>query len=194
MPSAQYTSIRDQVYTLTNKPTLTTETDIAIRQAVRAAHRVGKFWRDLVTVPLTSVAVATVQTIDLSLYPDFRQMASFVSPYKDAPFTPVDALSLVDPYGYLKQDVYYAIGTTLNVRAAAPSDTYTMTYWSMPVIPDITLLSDWVADKFEDYIVLHAAASVFAIIGEAEIKQRIESLAAVAKADLLADNVELIGR
>jgi hypothetical protein len=194
MTTAQYTSIRDQVYSLTNKSNLVTETDIAIRQAVRMAHRLGKFWRDLVTVPLSGLTVQALQTLDLSVYADFRQLAILQSPMLDKPLDPVTILDLTDPDGYFRPDVCYAIGTTLNIRARTPSDSYTLTYWKLPIVGDVTLLNDWIAAQHEDYVVLQASANIFAMIGEQEIKTRIESLAAQAKTDILSDNAEFVGR
>ena len=192
MPSAQYTSIFDQVITWTNKPSLVAETNIAIRNAIRTAHKSGKFWRDLVTVSITGVPIAEVQQIDLSAYPDFRQLATLESPI--ARMEPVDVLDLYDLDGYKKQNVCWGLGTTLNVRAATPSDTFTLEYFKYPVVNPIEDVATWICDQHEDLIVLWAAATVLTTLGEQEIKARVERLAAMALQDLQSDAIEIWGR
>lgn len=194
MPSAQYTSIYAQVIEWTNKPAMTVETKSAIRSAVRHAHKAGKFWRDLVTVPVGPVAIEQIQQIDLTAYPRFRQLATLKSPQMDKPLTVVDVLSLVDQDGYAVTNICYGLGTSLAVRAETPSDTYTLTYYAHPDTSDIENVDDWLCELHEDVIVLWAASSVLAMTGEQEIKTRVELLLRVALGDLLSDEIELIGR
>lgn len=189
----QYEDIFAQVVGFTNKPKLVSETNIAIQQAVRKCHKAGKFWRDLVSVPVTA-DVAELQTVDLSMWPDFRQIAVLQSPLQDKPLDPIGILDQNDYDGFFKKDVCFAIGTQLNIRAATPSGTYTMVYWKLPIIGDITTLSTWIYANHMDAIVCDAAATVLAMIGEQEVKTRVERLAAIAMQDLVSDNLEIIGR
>lgn len=194
MPSAQYTSIFAGVLNWTNKPHLVAETNLAIRNAIRFAHKSGKFWRDLVTVPITGIAIAEVQQIDLSAYSDFRQLATLQSPLSIPPMRAVDVLDLYDLDGYLKTDVCWGLGNTLNVRAATPSDSYTLTYFRQPVVAPIEDVATWICTNHEDLIILWAAATVLALVGEQEIKTRVEGLARLALQDLQSDELELVGR
>jgi len=189
----QYEDIFAQVVAFTNKPKLVGETNIAIQQAVRKAHKSGKYWRDLVTVPLTC-SVAELQTADLSVFPDFRQLALLQSPLQDKPLSVETIFDQVDSDGIFKRDIAFAIGTTLNIRALTPSDTYTMTYWKLPIIGAIANLDTWIYTNHVDAIVCDAAATVLSMIGEQEIKTRVERLAAIAMTDLQSDNLELLGR
>jgi hypothetical protein len=185
-----YTDIRDAVFVLTSRPRLTAETDVAIAQAVRKAHRANTFYRDLVTLPVTGVTAETLQTIDLSaVAPDLRAIATVEATGADLPYTPADVTELFDPDGYRRNDVYYLVGSELKIRAAAPAENITITYYRKPTTSPIANLDSWIAERHPDVITLWAAATVLALVGEQEIKTRIEGLARLAYDDLIAEEL-----
>lgn len=190
-----YSDIFDQVAGWTTRTDLSTEIDAAIRQAVRAAHRVGTFYKDLATLTLTGQSTGQIQTIDLSVSaPLYRQLA-YVKPTDiDMVYKEAHILDLFDPDGYYRTDVYWAVGTTLNIRAANPAENITLVYYKNPTLTPIASLDSWIATDHQDLIVYSAAASICAMTGEQEIKQRVEMLAAAEKADLLSAALFVTGR
>lgn len=192
-----YTEIRDDVFSWTNKRLMTAETDMAIRGAIRKAHRAGSFYRDLVTVTVPNLSTATSpQSIDLATYcPLYRQLYS-VKPTgsENVIYNDADVRELLDPDGFPKYNIFWVVGTTLYVRAASPSDSVEVTYYKRAVVDDLASLDDWIATEHKDLIVLWAAATILAIVGEQEVKTRVEDLAKLAYADLIGDSVEFIGR
>jgi len=191
-----YTDIRDGVFLWTNRPTLVNETDAAIKQAVRAAHKSGSFYRDLQIVAATGLPLDRIQTIDLSTAtPRYRQLA-YVKPTAvlDQYYSEVSILDLLDQEGYAKENVFWGVGTNLMVRAYAPVDSITLCYYTYPDLTTISTLNDWIAAEHTDLIILWAAASILAMIGEQEIKTRVEALAGNARQDLIEDGTTLVRR
>lgn len=188
-----YTDILAGVIDFTNRTDLTAETDTAIRQAIRTAHRAGSFWRDLVSLPIvgqdTSLAI---QTLDLAtLAPRFKQLAYIGQTDSDIRYTPVDIKDQWDEYKAFKTDVCYGIGTNLIVRPAAASATLTLVYWRFPITSPVASTDSWIAEKFPDLIICWAAATILAMIGEVDVKTRIEALAKLEYQGLIADNLQI---
>lgn len=186
-----YTDILADVVAFTNRPELTAETDVAIRQAIRTAHSAGSFWRDLVSLPITGLATdEAIQTIDLSsVAPRFKQLAYVGPTDSNLYYAPVDIKDQWDEYKQFKTDVCYGLGTNLILRPAAAAEDVTLVYWSFPVTSPIADTDSWIAEKFPDLISCWAAATILQMIGENEIKTRVEALAKLAYNDLIKDNL-----
>jgi hypothetical protein len=190
-----YTDVQAGVFAWTNRPEMTAETDIAIRKSVRAAHKAGTFWRDLVTVNLINQPTDQTQSIDLTANaPNFRQMALVKPTGVDLQYNPIGIRELLDQDGYPRADIYYVVGNTLNIRANAPTSSISLTYYRMPVLNPISGLDSWIADLYQDLIICDAAASILAMVGEPEVKDRVEKIAASILEDLIEDNTEAVGR
>ncbi len=186
-----YTDIRDGVFEFTNRTDLTAETDAAIRQAVRVAHRAGSFWRDLVSLDITGLdTTQALQIIDLSaIAPNFKQLAH-IGPTDGVGFyDPVDIKDLMDPDNLYKTDVCYGMGQNLIVRPASAVENMTLVYWKFPVVLPLADLDSWIAEKFPDLIICWAAATVLTLVGETEIKARVEALGKLEYQGLIADNL-----
>ena len=190
-----YTDIRDGVYAWTNRSDLVLETDTAIRQALRAAHRSGTFYRDLVILNLTAQPTDQIQVIDLaSVAPNYKQI-SYVKPTGyDLHYTPIDILDLFDQDKVYRTDVFYGVGTSLMIRAASASTAITICYYKSPVVSPLSAIDSWIADMHQDLIILWAAATVLSFIGEQEIKSRVDALARLAVTDLIADSLTIVRR
>lgn len=196
MPTALYTNIVAGVVAWTNRPDLTVEMDMAIKNAVNTAHRAGKFVRDIVTVQLTGQTIEQIQTIDYTQAPfvNYRQLHSIGPTDLDVLYTIHDSLDLFDQDDYARTNIAYVIGTNIHVRAKAPVDALTVRYYARPNITDVTMLDDWIADTYTDLIILWAAATVLAAVNEQEVKSRVENLAVVAVSDMISDALQSQGR
>lgn len=190
-----YSDIRDAVFVWTNRPDLTAETDYAIKQALRTAHRAATFYRDLTTTALTGQATGQIQTIDLSAScPNYKQIC-FVKPTAaDMWYSPIGILDVFDYDKVYKTDVYYGMGTSLILRASIPVDAITICYYRSPTTSPIASIDSWIADLHQDLVILWAAGTILAFVGEQEIKTRVESLAKLAYNDLIEDSIELVRR
>ena len=190
-----YTDITAGIVAWTNRPLMTAEMDIAIRQALRAAHRAAKFPRDLVEVAVTGLSTTTVpQVIDLSVVaPLCRQIATVKPTGINLAYKEVLIGDLFDPDGFYRTDVFYGLGTNLLIRPGAAYDAATITYYKNPVVSPLSAIDSWIATDHQDLVVCWAAASVLAAMGEQEIKTRVEAIAGISLQQLIAERLTLAG-
>lgn len=184
-----------EIYTLTNRPDLVGETSLALRQAVRSAHKSGKYWRDLVEVPVT-ISVDQIQIIDLTVFaPRFRGLA-YLRPteYQDLYFDEVEISGLLDADGYANTNTFWGFGNQLRLRAANPVANYTLAYYRYPTVFPTDAFNSWIAEDHEDLLILWAAMAVLGMVGETDIRGRLEQLALTALANLQQDNIEITAR
>jgi hypothetical protein len=184
-----YTDLQTAVFAWTNRADLVTETDVAIRSAVRSAHKAGTFTRDLVSVPLTNVDISTqISAVDLvANAPNFRRLISVGPTGLDTRYDEVFAYNILDPEGFARLNVYWLLGQTLNIRASSPSATITLIYLRNWTTVPIASLDSWIAVDYIDLVAAAAAAQVLSGIGEQEIRQKVEKIAAEQLAQLIAD-------
>lgn len=192
---ATWDDLKTDVFTWTSRPDLVAETELALRQAIRMAHRQAKFWRDLTTTTVVPATLDTIQQIDLSTdCPRFKQLAYVKSGTEDKYYNEVTVTDLLDNDGYARADVYWGLGEILNIRASAPEDSYEIAYYRQPITSPPESIDDWLLADYKDVVVLFAAASVLGMIGEQEIKQRADSLLVIEVTGLIADQNEITGR
>lgn len=193
---ALWDDLLDEIYVLTNRPDLSAETAIALRQTTRLAHKSGKYWRDLKTKLITGLALDAIQSIDLAVEaPRFRGVARLCS--TDNPqleFKDTLASDLLDPDGYYRTNVYWGLGNRLNVRAAAPEAAYTLDYFEYPIMTPTASYATWLAEEHRDLLVTMSAANVLSMVGETEIAGRLQGLATAELAMLKNSNLEIVGR
>lgn len=192
---ATWAELLTEIYSLTNRPDRVAETNLALRQAVRLAHKSGKFWRDLVSTTVT-LPVAQVQEIDIASWaPNFRGVATLGSATNElAVFNPVTIDDLLDSDNYARTNVYWGIGTKINIRAANPEELYTLRYYKYPIVFPTASFNSWIADQHADLLILWAAASVLGSLGENDIRDRLNALALVELRELQNSNIEIVGR
>lgn len=192
---ALWDDLRGEVKTIINKSTLDAEIDLAMRQAIRAAHKSGKYWRDLAEVSLTLPTTDAVQSVDLSTYaPNFRQTAYLKIADQDIYYSPVQIDDLVDADGFVRANIYWGLGASLKIRGESPMEQMKLCYYRYPIVSPLASMDSWIADQHRDLIVAWTASTILGMIGEQEIKGRMDTLAAIAFADLQQDNLEIHGR
>ena len=189
-----WSSLQSEVYTHTNRPDLAAETLAAVKSAVRTAHKSAKYWKDLVTTPLVGIDTSTaIQSIPLSALTRPRSIATVQVTGQDIFLEPVTIDDLVDADGYVRTNKFWGLGAELKLRAANPVSAYTLCYYQWP-LTDATNVTSWIVDNYPDLISFWAASTVLGIVGESEIRSRMDALAAIEFADLQQDNIEVIGR
>jgi hypothetical protein len=192
---ATWDDLKTDVFTWTNRPNLVTETELALRQAIRTAHRQGKFWRDITTVSIVPPTMDTIQQIDLETYcPNFKQISYIKSGARDFYYSEATAQMLLDHDGYAKVDVYWGIGNILNIRACAAENLYEIAYYRQPITAPPESIDDWLLATYKDVVVLIAAGTILGIVGEQEIKSRVDTLLLLEVAGLQQDQIEITGR
>jgi hypothetical protein len=193
---ATWNDLIAEITTLTKRPDLDGEMQLALRQAVRIAHKSGKYWRDLGETTITDSSSNAVQVFDIpSLAPQFRAVATLGSLSNERLyFNPVTIDDLLDSDGYLRQNVYWGVGTSLKLRASTPEPTYPLTYYKYPLVFPTSSFNSWIADQHSDLLILMAAAQVMGAVGEQEIRSRLEGMIPAELAELQRSNIEIVGR
>ncbi len=167
--------------------------DAAIRSALRAVtlkyHRKEKFWRDLLSVTVTGLALDTVQVVDIATWlPRFRQLHSVEG------CTIVEANNLYDEDSYARTNIAFLAGTSLNIKLTAPATTRVISYYADPIVsPEISFQS-WIADTQPDLLITGAAGRAMAWKNESEIYQAAILEERTQWAELLQNNIESVGR
>lgn len=179
---------------LTKRPDLVAYGALALRQAIRMAHKSGKYWRDLVKVTVTPT-VQALQEVDLvATTTRFRQVAYLKSSGTDKFYDPVTVDDLIDADRYVRTDVYYGFGDKLMIRSRGPEESYELAYYQYPIVSPTSSFDSWIADQHRDLLVLWTAMTILGTVGETEIRGTLEKLALVALADLQSDSLEIVGR
>lgn len=167
--------------------------DGAIRSAIRAVtlkyHRKEKFWRDLSTVSITGLTSDFVQVIDIAAnLPRFRQLFSVEG------CTIVQPGDLLDQDGHTRTNIATLAGTSLNIKKNTNITGLVVSYYVDPVVSPENLYTSWIADLQPDLIIAGAAARALAWNAESEILQTALKEEATQWAELLQNNIEVIGR
>lgn len=193
-----WAELQADVYTWTNRPTMAAETTLALKAAIRTVHKSGKFWRDLTKQNTGTLALTALQSVALTaLSPRFRQMAYVKSATQDLYLDPITIDDQLDHNRMQRQNIYYGMGAEVMIRAANPEESYECAFYTYPdmaFVTNGTSSTDWIYNDFQDLVVLWAASTILATIGEQEVKSRVDQLAAIMFADLQQDNIEFVGR
>jgi hypothetical protein len=193
---ATWAEMIDEIYERTKRPDLVIETAQHLKMATRIAHKSGKFWRDLQKVVISALPLDQVQEITLeSVAPRLRAISSLTSTANErVEYDPIAADDLLDVDGYLRTNVYWGFGATLQVRAAAPESSLTLRYFQYPIVATPSTYNSWIANEHSDLLVNLAASNLLASVGEQEIAGRVSAMAALQLQDLKEDNIEIVGR
>lgn len=200
---ATVASLADDVYVLTNRPDLVSETQLAIRKAIFKFHSADTFKRDLTVQRLQMDSYPPISpdhwqwNIALSAFTRFRRPKflryptdlaipqRIPAPLIDWPvgaawtggFTEVTADNIFDRYSTQLANYFFVAGSNLTIRASYPYDYLDFGYYQYPEIsPSPTPISSWICDQYPDAIVEEAAGTVFKMIGKDDEYNRYQTL------------------
>ena len=166
-----FTDLVNDVITLTSRPDLLAETQLAIRASTLKAHHSDFFPRDIVEKGIQFDNEAFLQDLRYrELFPDWRKIR-YLRKYGDA--QPGLFLELVAPedsidyYNAVRQDVAYFAGDVLHIRSSTDDATYLVGYFRHPIAIE-TGYDSWIATEMPFAIVYDAAATIFHTIGQQE--------------------------
>lgn len=190
-------SLLAEVYSLTARPDLTSETTLALRACFFLLHRKGKFWKDLVidwvasAAPVESRSLAT-HVLDLSGISNMRQVKCIrADGYSHLDFVDVD--DQLDAERTLRTDVWWGVGSQIQLRTAISATSWEVSYYGLPTW-DGTDVDDWIVDQHQDLLVLNTAQRILSTVGDLELAATYREQAAPLLADLLQDNLEAFAR
>lgn len=160
-----------EVYTLTGRPDLVAETQLAVRRAALYFHGLDTWFRDFNEKRLAFDAVSYNFSINITQNFTNLRKIRYIKPFdyttgtvkanRDIKHCMPD--NLWDEFGRDKKDVYYVAGTNLNIRASQTENGFLIGYYSLPNVSDS--FASWIGDVYPYAIVEEAAGRLMHMIG-----------------------------
>ena len=169
---ATFAELLADVYTLTKRPDLVSDTKLAVKAATLKAHQLDFFYKDLKEQGVMFSTSKLIQTLEYrSLFPRYRSVKyirkSDVTGFTGAFLTLITPAQSLDRYNYQKADVFYGAGETLQIKSSTDLQYIFFGYYENPDITEEGYNS-WVALDHQYAIVYEAAATIYKMIGQDE--------------------------
>ena len=197
-------SLSADVYVLTNRPDLVSETKVALRKSIFKCHSADTFKRDLAIQRLQMATYPTIEpnsfrwSIGLNEFPRFRR-PKFLryppelgspnippAPLIDYPtgavwtreFTEIAADNLFDSYRSERSNYFYIAGSTITIKSSFGIDYLDFGYYQYPLIPALSTdnIVSWICNQYPDAVIEEAAGTVFKMIGKDDESARYQAL------------------
>ena len=160
------------VMTVTKRPSLVAETNLAVRAATLKAHQYDDWIKDFSEFSIQFTTSDFFQALDYkSVIPLWRKPRYLRKyDYTVAPGVPglffeyIEPEKVVDEYRVDRQDIYYVAGLNVQIRS---STQFQYMLLGCYLNPDTTITgySSWIANDHPFSIVYEAAAIVFKMVG-----------------------------
>lgn len=165
------TELQNEVYAITNRPDMVSQTLSAVRNATLAVHQSDYFYKDLYETGIDLEQEVFIHSFEvLNPVPRFRALKyvrkTDVSMSDNGAFLDLVPPELIaDAYGCNKNDICYMAGDVLQIRS---STSLRYILLGAYVNPDITEagFSSWIARDHPYAIVAKAAARIFKQTGK----------------------------
>jgi len=167
------TELINNVYILTNRPDLVSQTFLAIQSATLKMHSSDYYYKDISEFPVQFNSSTYFQQIEYkTLIPRWRALKYIrkldISTTPNTPGKFFDILTpdnILDSYSIQREDVCYVAGQILQIRSCTAIEYALMGAYIHPDIVQATY-SSWIAMEFPFAIIFEAAATVFKMIGK----------------------------
>lgn len=159
-----------EVYNLTNRPDLDTQTKSAIKAATLKAHLTDFYSKDIYETGIEFGTYDYIQSIDFyNIIPNMRAIkyVKLVNDAKDQNGVLLDIITpeeILDSYNRNKANVAYIAGRVLNIRAAVKYKYALFGCYVLPVTTEDNY-SSWIAVMQPYAIIYSAAVTLFKLIG-----------------------------
>lgn len=192
-----FTDLCNEVYTLTNRPDLVAETNMAVRAATLKAHQQDFFYKDLFETGITFSTSDYVQALEYrNVLPKFRSLKYIRK--TDSAGVPGAFLNVITPamvldkYGTTREDVCYAAGELIQLKSSTSLQYILLGCYLNPVVTE-TDYNSWIALDHPFAIVYEAAATVYKAIGQDDQATMFKRLTDEQYAFIKASNIEVEG-
>ena len=193
------TELRNEVYTLTNRPDLVAETLSAVRAATLKLHQIDYFYKDLYEVGVSFSSAAYEQQLEYrTLIPRWRSLKYL----RKTDSTGSDTLgffdiivpeNVLDGYYLNKNDVAYVAGAVIQIRSSTQFQYMLMGCYLQPDIT-VATYNSWIALDHPYAIIFEAAATVFKMIGDTEKFAAHSALEQMERQNIVISNVQSTGQ
>jgi len=160
----------DEVYSLTNRPDLVSETSSAVKAATLKAHQSDFYSKDIHETGVEFDSATYIQSLDIiSLISNFRSLKYMrrVTDENDDVGAFFDVLTVeetLDSYGYNRTDIAYVAGRMIEIRSSVEFDKMLLGCYVLPIVRT-GAYSSWVAEQHPYVIIREAARVIFKTIG-----------------------------
>jgi len=162
-----------EVYLLTNRPDLVTQTKSAIKAATLKAHKSDFYSKDIFETGVEFDTADFRQSLDyISLLSNFRAIKylRIVTDQNDDSGALIEIVTpeeTLDSYNLNRSNIAYVAGRVLEIRSATSFSKCLLGCYVIPVLREADYLS-WVAEQFPFVIIYEAVRVIFATIGQLE--------------------------
>jgi len=170
--NSSLTTLVNNVYSLTNRPDLVSETLLAVQNATLKAHRSDFYPKDLLETGIQFDSPNTLQTLAYkTIVPSWKALKYLRKyDYSSPPGIALDFLKIVAPdnvlddYNLNVDDVCYVAGLNLQIRTKQAMQYFLLGCYVNPIVTAQGYAS-WIADEQPACILYDAAATIFKTIG-----------------------------
>lgn len=160
-----------EVYTLTARPDLVSETSSAVKAATLKAHQSDYYFKDLFESGLAFSTAEFIQNLDYrALIANWRSL-KYLRKFDFTNNVPGRLLDIIVPenvlndYKMQRTDICYGAGAFIQINSSTKEQYYLLGAYLNPILTN-TGYSSWVALDHPYFIVFDAAATVFKAIGK----------------------------
>jgi hypothetical protein len=200
-----FTELRDEVFLITKRPDLVTQTESAVRKATLRLHDLDYWSKDAVDVVLTWTVPAYQQewtpkttTGPLTGSGTWRSLRYAVkaSATGEAYGKPLEywepGIGTYDAYGHQKSNVWYESGTKYLFQFSDLPPKLLVGGYTRPIITAIGWNS-WISEDHPYAIIYDAALTVLTSIGFTEVARDVAGQLAIEIANLKTSAVQSVG-
>jgi len=193
------TDLCDDVYTITNRPDLVAETQLAVRAATLKLHQSDFYFRDIFETSIQFDAEDFKQQFDVSsVVPLFRAL-KYIRRYDPTGtgaaanfYEILSATNLLDSYKQDRVNVAYAAGAYVNINSSVKLQYALLGVYVNPNVTPANF-SSWIADNHPFAIVFEAARLLFKQIGFDEMSATFDKLATEQLVEVRMANIQAVG-
>jgi hypothetical protein len=188
------TELISEVYTITNRPDLVSQTLTAVRSATLKLHQSDYYYKDLREQGVSFLSAEYVQQIEYrTLFPKWRALKYIrktdITGTEQGKFLEVvTPESVLDDYKTNRSDVCYVAGEVVQIRSSTQVQYSIVGRYDNP---DITQsgYESWIALDHPYAIVFEAASLVFKMIGDTDQFAAYSQLAGMQLIELRNSNI-----
>lgn len=179
-----------EVYLITNRPDLVSNTESAVKAATLKAHKTDFYAKDIYETGVQFDTSDYRQALDyINLITNWRALKYIrrVEDETDDSGTFFDVITpeeILDAYGTNRNDIAYVAGRVLELRAAVKFQYALLGAYVLPIVTPKESYSSWVAEQYPYFIIYEAARVIFRQIGQLEESN--------AQAGLVAEELQLL--
>jgi len=161
-----------EVYEITNRPDLESETKSAIKAATLKAHKTDFYSKDIFETGIEFDSADYRQSLDyVTLFSNFRAFKYFrrVEDETDDVGKFIAIISpdeLLDAYGANRADIAYVAGRVLEIRSSVTFSKALLGCYVLPIVTPEEAYRSWVAEQAPYYIIHEACRKIFRSIGQ----------------------------